>query len=556
MTVNATVGRRVAIASADQTEFTFNFTISASSDIEVYQRGQNDTPSDSDLLVLNLDYTVTIDGDNGGSVFLNSGASENDFVIIQLGKDYERVGDFTQDKQFTASNINADLDNNLQGQKQNDMRYQSLTPHYFDSASLTNSRDLRLPVLGAGQSWRMNTAGTAISVYDTPEDDPGAAALRSDLAASTGAALVGTDDGYGTVQQSLDGANNKGVKYGVDTGSTNSIQVAFSPPDTEYITGELLLIKPANSNTGATTINKNSLGNKSLVNRDGSSLDPNMILSNQIFECVYDGTNYVLLSESSGLQILTKGQLYGMSLSAVGADPDHDITIASGSARDSSDGSFINLSSQITKQIDAVWVAGDNAGGLPSTVSLTANTTYHVFVIEKNDGTTDAGFDTSITADNLLAESGYDRYRRVGSRLTDASSNLFKMHQYGDYNWYVDMSTSLATSFPVSASVQSITLKIPSGLKLGAIISTIIEKSGVSGSRKLYVFSPYEDAPASVDDRWLTCEYNKDLPRWVKSSRLVVLSDTSARINVIANSGAAITCYATAQGFIDYRDRL
>jgi len=96
-------------------------------------------------------------------------------------------------------------------------------------------------------------------------------------------------------------------------------------------------------------------------------------------------------------------------------DTDHDINITAGKARDAVDSFSINLASEITKQIDVDWVAGDDAGGFPSGLTLSADTWYHVFVIAKTDGTTDAGFDTSLTATNLLSDAtGYTKYRRVG----------------------------------------------------------------------------------------------------------------------------------------------
>ena len=83
------------------------------------------------------------------------------------------------------------------------------------------------------------------------------------------------------------------------------------------------------------------------------------------------------------------------------------------------------LSSSITKQIDVDWAEGDGDGGFPSGLTIANDTWYHVFVIAKADGTTDAGFDTSLTAANLLADAtGYTKSRRVGSVKTDGSANI------------------------------------------------------------------------------------------------------------------------------------
>ena len=129
------------------------------------------------------------------------------------------------------------------------------------------------------------------------------------------------------------------------------------------------------------------------------------------------------------------GHLKGISTSSA-ADTQHDVTFAAGSARDEANALNITASA-ITKQIDANWAEGTDAGGFPSGLTLAADTWYRLFSIVKTDGTADAGFDTSATAANLLTDaSAYTGYRRVGWRLTDSSSNLHQVLQYGrEFRW-------------------------------------------------------------------------------------------------------------------------
>src|SRR3972149_3936128 len=67
---------------------------------------------------------------------------------------------------------------------------------------------------------------------------------------------------------------------------------------------------------------------------------------------------------------------------------------------------LLNLTTALTKQIDAAWAVGTNQGGLFS--GAVGNTTwYHVFLIRRSDtGVVEAGFDTSVTAANLPARRG------------------------------------------------------------------------------------------------------------------------------------------------------
>lgn len=120
---------------------------------------------------------------------------------------------------------------------------------------------------------------------------------------------------------------------------------------------------------------------------------------------------------------------------SLGTDTDHDIDITAGAIPDSTGKYMLNLSSTVTKKVDATWAEGDDLGGRASGFSLpsVARTTVHVFLIGKIDGTVDAGFDSSLTATNLLADAtGYTLYRRIGSLLLDASDNWLAFTQFGN----------------------------------------------------------------------------------------------------------------------------
>jgi len=180
-------------------------------------------------------------------------------------------------------------------------------------------------------------------------------------------------------------------------------------------------------------------------------------------------------------------------ITSLDTDTDHDINIAVGQCRDSTDTKNMLLETTITKQIDATWAGGDDAGGLNATDFASGSsgtepdTWYHVYLIKDTGAITavtdagggditcaasshllttsnrvtisgtldydgdytvtavsagvsfnvtatfvnsqtgtyesvDAGFDKSTTAVNLLSDSGYTYYRRVGSIMTDATA--------------------------------------------------------------------------------------------------------------------------------------
>jgi hypothetical protein len=145
------------------------------------------------------------------------------------------------------------------------------------------------------------------------------------------------------------------------------------------------------------------------------------------------------------------------------ADIDHDITFSAGKVRDSSFNKLIYITSDLTKQIDASWVAGNDVGGLFSG-TVAADTTYHCFVIF-NDSTqaVDAGFSTDVNASDI--PTGYTNYRRIGSIITDASANIEPFFQREDYFGLVNRRRSLTTGTPGTSEI-IVDLSVPSGIEV------------------------------------------------------------------------------------------
>src|SRR5690606_24362141 len=95
--------------------------------------------------------------------------------------------------------------------------------------------------------------------------------------------------------------------------------------------------------------------------------------------------------------------------------------------------------------------------------SLAADTTYHVFLIKRDsDDAIDAGFDTSLTASNLLTASSFDYYRRIGSVKTQAgNTNLVEWTQFGN-RFYLDSPVTQFTTISTTAVTETI-VDVPEG---------------------------------------------------------------------------------------------
>ena len=80
---------------------------------------------------------------------------------------------------------------------------------------------------------------------------------------------------------------------------------------------------------------------------------------------------------------LPKNYITGLTLSNNASDATNDIDIAAGKARDATDTEGMVLASALTKQIDAAWAVGTNAGMLDT--GAVGNNTYHLFLIKRSD---------------------------------------------------------------------------------------------------------------------------------------------------------------------------
>jgi hypothetical protein len=111
MAFNTNKGRQSFTASGGQTDFDFNFKIYEVTDIKVYLTPTGSTPDDTtDLLTYGSDYTVSIDGDDGGTVTLISGATLNDIVVCERELPRTRDVSYVTNGDLKAATLNEDQD--------------------------------------------------------------------------------------------------------------------------------------------------------------------------------------------------------------------------------------------------------------------------------------------------------------------------------------------------------------------------------------------------------------------------------------------------------------
>lgn len=143
-----------------------------------------------------------------------------------------------------------------------------------------------------------------------------------------------------------------------------------------------------------------------------------------------------------------------------GTDADHDIDISVGECRDKDNTVNMVLSAIITKQIDAAWAVGDDAGGMFTGSTLAANSIYYVWLIKNpTAGIVDAGYDQSASSPTL--PSGYTKSRLIGYVLTDASSNIRGFIHSGDYFRIKDPFNDVNDSTITNDTFETATISCP-----------------------------------------------------------------------------------------------
>jgi hypothetical protein len=373
MTVDNGNSRIQYVAFAGQTDFGFNFRVFEGSDLEVYLTPVGQVPDPlQDLLTLNVDYTVNV-LTQSGSITLFVPATSGDFLTLTRNVPDTQLNNWEVGGKFEADEIELVVDKltMIVAQNSNTISDRMLTYSVTDNLDSGNTT---LPKLAANQLWKANSAGDLIA--GTVEESDGWSTLRSELASET---------------MSAPGTDNVGFYDAVDGG--------------QNLTAKLNNMAPQKDDRA---IVKNATDETKQIKLDATQLTT--------------GTTRQILMPDRDIDlgaelILPRGHFYGLLIEQ-DVEPTTDIKINIGECIDATNQADMILSSPIIKEIDNNWVAGNNSGGFPSGLVITAGTWYHVFLISKTDGTVDAGFDSSLDASNLLADAtGYVYYRRVGSVL-------------------------------------------------------------------------------------------------------------------------------------------
>ena len=248
---------------------------------------------------------------------------------------------------------------------------------------------------------------------------------------------------------------------------------------------------------------------------------------------------------------LPRGYLSGMGLSNA-TDTAHDITVAVGEVRDNANSTNITLDSAMTKRIDATWSSGSGNGGLASGVSLGNNTWYHVHAIIVSDSV-DIGFDTSVTAANLVANNSASAFRRIGAVLTDGSGNILNFQQFGDEFIFNSQINNLSNGSPGTSRLTQ-TVSTPLGVETRAILGILAVIASSNAAVRFTITNPgVTDVAASSNNLNNGGENSSNNNGTWAAGTHIVRTNTSSQVAYRQDAGAAV--YINTNGYYDDRGK-
>jgi len=211
------------------------------------------------------------------------------------------------------------------------------------------------------------------------------------------------------------------INYALDTGLANAYVVSVSSAVTAYSDGFSFFFKPLNNNSGASTLNVNTLGLKAIVRPDGTAVQLNDIVANQILKLTYN-------SSYNGFQLdtdISYANQAAASASAAAASAGSAAASAAATAgaivaersasRALTNLTGITLASGDAQMANAAYVRGKDSGGT-TTRMLGINAGNEAYV-----GSIDSGAVTTLNVN--LAGTNRAVFSSTGLAVTGQISN-------------------------------------------------------------------------------------------------------------------------------------
>jgi hypothetical protein len=246
------------------------------------------------------------------------------------------------------------------------------------------------------------------------------------------------------------------------------------------------------------------------------------------------------------------GHLFGLGLSNNGTDAVNDIDIDAGEAASDdaaiADKVMMRLLSGLTKQIDATWAVGTNAGMRDSADTLTGAKWFHVFLIKRTDtGVVDIFASTSLTP---TLPTDYTHQRRIGS-IRWSGSTILAFSQAGDEFLLGDAILDVDVT-TVGGSAVLRTLTVPTAIKVAALFNASTSDTAI---HIMYFSSPDQNDQAPVGSGAAPLTSMSGVAGNFGTGTFRVRTDTSAQIRSRAGAAGVDALRIATLGWIDRRGR-
>ena len=148
-----------------------------------------------------------------------------------------------------------------------------------------------------GGAWVANAAGG--SVADASETVAGKVEEATQAEITAGTATGGTGANLFVAPDKLAVTlQNQPMNFAVDAAANDTYVITLTPAPTAYAAGQKFTFDANTGNTGACTLNVNSLGAKSIKKHVDQDLATGDIMASQLVEVIYDGTNFQILDNT------------------------------------------------------------------------------------------------------------------------------------------------------------------------------------------------------------------------------------------------------------------
>ncbi len=115
--------------------------------------------------------------------------------------------------------------------------------------------------------------------------------------------------------------------YAADSGTVNACAISPVPAPPQHQTGQMVVLKPAHTTTGATTLALGDLDVRTVALPDGSALGAGDMVAGQVYLLVYDGAQFIVTNPSrsanipSGVTIASQSAVYTASVNLTAPVP-------------------------------------------------------------------------------------------------------------------------------------------------------------------------------------------------------------------------------------------